>query len=116
MNWATPKPSNSHFIVEGDARALARLIIENDTQIYIGTKNNDPVYAFQSMQKTGKIIRTEPYDSWAIVEVEDGSKKIELHYGNGYLSQNSRKIVLPKNAKSVIIHDIYGNSRSVEIF
>jgi hypothetical protein len=116
MNWLTPKPSSSHFIVEGDARALARLVIENDAEIYIGTKNNGPIYAYQAVNKTGKVIQAKPLETWAMVEVEDGWKKVEIYYGSGYLSQNSRKFVLPINAKSVIIHDIYGNSRSVEIF
>ena len=60
------------------------------------------------------MLEVEPMESHADIFYQDGRKqKIEFYYGSGYLSQSSRKILLPRSFKEIVIYDYAGKSRKI---
>lgn len=108
--------ARSGFKVLGDGKALATLARSNGQPAYIATQNLGRLETFGPANSEKRIIDVEAMDQAARVTYADGSiEKIELPYGNGYLSQSTRKLVLNANARQVEITNFQGQSRVVEL-
>jgi hypothetical protein len=93
----------SGFVVDGDAKALARLSAPGE-EIYIATQNKGPLRAFTVAGSTGTYYRPESGDRWAEIELPSGKKqRMEFYKGSGYLSQPGSAVHFPSNA-TVTIH------------
>jgi hypothetical protein len=56
----------------------------------------------------------EPSEWYGIIDINENiSKKIEFYYGNGYLSQNSRHLIINDEIHSVKVYDFKGGSREI---
>jgi hypothetical protein len=56
-------------------------------------------------------------DAWAEITFSDGRKrKQELHYGDSYLSQSDRVLIVPENAQAVNIFSFSGERRTIQEF
>jgi hypothetical protein len=56
------------------------------------------------------------HDSYAVMIHKDGRKsRHEFFIGSGYLSQSSRTLQLPSDAKRVVIYDFMGKFREMVI-
>jgi hypothetical protein len=106
--------AKSGFYVGGDAKALASL---NGGQLLVATQNIDSlkVFANKALDKeNGKVFKPQLMDSWAEFVFTTGEKqRVEFFYGEGYLSQSSRSVIVPKGVKEIKVHDSKGRSRSV---
>jgi hypothetical protein len=103
------------FKVKGDGKGLAEMIVQKNTSLIIAAQNNDQLLSFLNSEKqTGKIIRAEANDAYAIIQYADGKKlKKEFYYGSGYLSCSSRFISIPVTAKSIQLVSYQGKQRIV---
>ena len=106
--------AKSGFYVSGDAKALAKISTKNK-ELLIATQNKDSLKVFaRSSFESSEIFIPQILDSWAEFIYSNGDKqRIEFYYGNGYLSQSSRRLIIPKNVKEVLVYDYKGISRSV---
>ncbi|MHC2992691.1 hypothetical protein OB13_14285 [Pontibacter sp. HJ8] len=111
--------SESGFLVNGDAKGLARLVTAADEDLFLVTQNRDSLKVFKSNNKRAtqqsQLLHLQPFDAWAELTFQDGKKqRQEFHYGASYLSQSSRKIRLPQDVVSVKVYDYKGKSRDLQ--
>lgn len=108
----------SGFFVGGDAKAMASLQNANGQHLVLVTQNQDSLKAFvvgdQQSTKAETVIRLEPMDAWAQIELKNGKKyKQEYYYGSTYMSQSARLMWLPDNVEKVQIFNFKGDKRTV---
>jgi hypothetical protein len=112
--------AKSGFLVNGDAKGFARLVTAKNEELMLVTQNRDSlkVYKHSASQSrpAPQVLQLQPYDTWAELTFRDGRKqRQEFYYGSGYLSQSSRKIPLPVNVVSLVVHNARGKSRNVPL-
>ena len=113
-NFKNERPDASGFVVNGDAKGLARLMNANGKTIVLVSKNNGPLEAFEAKDQSGNLLQLEPMDASAIITFSNGRKsKVELHYGSTYLSHSDRVLMIPQSALSVVIRSFAGEERVV---
>jgi len=103
------------FYVNGDAKGLARLSgVQRD--LYIATQNRDSLKVFSKTIDNKKNLEFRPgaLDTWAELVYGNGKKqRSEFYYGSGFLSQSTRKLIIPKDVKEIFVHDSKGQSRRI---
>lgn len=108
--------SSTGFLVEGDAKALARMkAVSGD--LIIATQNADSLLIFRPAKEIfgSKDFIPLMTDSRADLMFTDGRKeKIEFYHGSGYLSQSTRSIKIPPGVKQMVVHDFAGKSRVID--
>ncbi len=105
----------SGFFVGGDAKGLAELTLSDGQSLLLAAQNNDVLKAFvpRSGSKT-TTLQAHPLDAFAEVTGPDGrTVRHEFYYGSTYLSQSSRTLQIPANARKVVIHDFMGKVRPI---
>ncbi len=116
-NFKPLSVAESGFFVESDAKALAKLHDAQGNPVTIVTSNRDELKMFASPIKTnGKAntIALQTGDSQAEVTLANGKKrKVELHYGSGYLSQSARSLELLSGWQRVIIYKYTTEKRTL---
>jgi len=104
----------SGISITGDAKGLALLKAKDNKTLLLAAQNNDSLLAYENNNESARIIETRPTDCYAIITNDKGIKsRRELYYGSGYLSQSSRSLILPIDAKAVEIFDFGGKSREI---
>ncbi len=107
---------NSGFNVDGEGRALASLTMGDGSQVYIVSQHQGAVKVFKEQLSKEEVellvlekdeFKVEYYQEGNLIRVE------EFPYGQGYLSQSSRKIPISKRIEKVVISDFAGNKRTV---
>jgi hypothetical protein len=115
-NFTQISSLSSGFLVDGDAKALAKIKgVHSD--LIIATQNADSLKIFQILNQPSGTTEFMPSitDSWAELIYLGGKKeKVEFYYGSGYLSQASRILNIPSQVKQMIVHDFSGSSRIIE--
>lgn len=86
-------PTRSGFIVDGDAKALASVLLANGELVYVATQNNGPLRAFRQANNPARYRRMTSADEKA-TPLSGGKRhqKMEIGWGGGYLSQSSRVV------------------------
>lgn len=108
--------TESGFFVDGDAKGLAGVTTGEGPPLTIATQNGDSLRAFASPEREGQSVRVGPLDRSARLTFQDGStRKEELYYGSGYLSQSSRSLWVPPEVETVVLYDARGNRRTVSV-
>lgn len=105
----------SGFFSDKDAKALAVISVgKNQTPVILGTNNNDKMFAFQLNTNSSKVKYTEQ-DRYADIYLKDGHRiHMEMNFGSGFLSQNSKEIAfIPSITEKVIITDYKNQPRTV---
>lgn len=99
------------FRVQGDGKALARLVM-NGRDVLIATQNRDSLKMFSTQGPQRATVYSPAFDDHVaeITYVNGRTQRTELYYGAGYLSQSTRKIILPPGA-SLKIYDFAGRVR-----
>jgi hypothetical protein len=107
--------TESGFFVDGDAKAIAEVMVDASRTIVLVTQNDDSLRVFAASSMThGSNVRLQPLDTYALITLESGSmRRQEFYYGSTYLSQSSRFLQLPPGARNVVIFDATGTSRTV---
>ncbi|MHA6246757.1 VCBS repeat-containing protein [Pontibacter sp. CAU 1760] len=117
--FAPVSMASSGFFVNGDAKGLARLVNGKGEKLTLVTQNNDSLRLFTALAQTAvspKVISLQPLDYKAIITKKDGKKQVqEFYYGQTYLSQSSRKLLLPTDVVSVQMMDFSGRSRNIAL-
>jgi len=111
----TPVPGReSGFFVDGDAKALAELVLGDGSSLILAAQNSGYLKVFKTAGSEAKIIRLRNDDVSAVLTFENGRKeRREFCYGSGYLSQSSRVIRLPEGVSSLIITNYKGETRKI---
>lgn len=107
-------PHESGFGVLGDAKSLVMFYDTSDQPLYMASQNRDSIRVFRktSHMESSKVFHPQPLDSFMHIELENGKKlKHEFYYGAGFLSQSSRRILLPEETVSIEVVDFKGNKR-----
>jgi len=107
------KSGQSGFYVPGNAKSLVNLY-SNDKEMIVSAQNRGPVASFFK-SITGQIFKPE-YDDFKITYTLNG--KIickELQYGSSFVSQSTRRIVMPPEAEDVQIIKYNGEQRNFEL-
>lgn len=115
-NFSAVKSAASGFEVEGDGKALARLITASG-ELFIASQNADSLRVFQptAQRSAAKRFVPSPADYRADLIFPDGRKqKHELYFGSGYLSQSTRTLNIPDRVKQIIVYDYSGASRVID--
>lgn len=113
-NFKTINSSRSGFTVNGDGKALAKLYSHDHKELVVASQNKDSLKVF-ARQYHEALFEPAPMDRSVEIVFANGSKrKVELNYGSGFLSQSSRKIILPTGTREVIITDYSGKSRTIK--
>lgn len=95
-NFKAVPVTQSGFFVDGDAKAIARLMSKEGRELFLVTQNRDSLKVFMKPATSAgeSVVRLQPGDEYAIVELANGKKrKVEVYTGSGYLSSSSRAFV-----------------------
>ncbi|MFN8349139.1 MAG: VCBS repeat-containing protein [Spirosomataceae bacterium] len=113
-NFKALSLTESGFLVSGDARALTRILLGNKKEVWMATQNRAPLCLFELKNAPVQFVRLQPEEHTALLTFSNGKKRRwEFYYGSGFLSQNSRTISIPKNAKSLELFSVKGRSRTL---
>lgn len=104
--------AESGFFVDGDAKAVAELVLDETRSLVLVTQNNDSLRVFSpSEDKPTRNVKLQPLDAYAVLRLRDGStRRQEFHYGSTYLSQSSRYLRVAPNVVEVSIVDSRGRT------
>jgi hypothetical protein len=112
-------PNQSGFLVEGDAKGLAELMLPGGKPLLLSAANSSQLLGFipNPAHPGAKPMQTVPLangDAAAEVFFGGGRKRrVEVYYGSTYLSQSSRVICLPEGVTSCTIIDYAGRRRQI---
>jgi enediyne biosynthesis protein E4 len=114
-NFSKLSAAKSGFYVPHDAKALVHLF-GVDTDWLIASQNQDSLMVFSKKDNyVGDLLSPDALDTHAILTYENGQKQmIEFYYGSGYLSQSTRKSIIPKGVKEILVFNSKGASRKVD--
>jgi hypothetical protein len=82
-------PAQSGFIVDGDAKALATVLLANGRLCFVAAQNNGPLRAFESITDR-TVYKRMPTGPIKKASTTHKQRKTETGWGGGYLSQSSR--------------------------
>lgn len=106
--------TKSGFFVDGDGKGLAEVSTGEGTSLVLAAQHNGPLKAFQAPSHEGTTVSLNPRDQFARITYPDGStRRQEFYWGSSYLSQSSRVLRVPSEAKRVVIHSPSGTRRPV---
>jgi hypothetical protein len=104
----------SGIIIPGDGKSLVRLNAPDSSMMVLSGQNRGKLGIFKCGSPY-RLLDLEQDDCAAIVHLQDGrSYREEIHYGDSFLSQSTRKLWLPPLTLSVDIINYQGVKRSVD--
>jgi hypothetical protein len=96
-----------------DVKGLSELVNVKGENLVLAAGNNDSLEVYRRKIKTPKVVEVNMKDAFAIVKKKNGmSYRQEFYWGNNYLSQSSRNMVLSNSVDSVILFDANNNKRN----
>jgi hypothetical protein len=106
-------PDRTQLNIGGDNKSIAQLNgVSGSTIILVGT-NSDSLKAFHLNRKQRQI-PILPSEVYAIITERNGKHyKQEFYYGDTYLSQSSRNLLIPPTVMKVIIYNNVGSKREM---
>lgn len=108
--------AQSGVFIPGDAKGMAQLRLGNGRSLILAAQNNAPLLVFAGGAGEENVnIKPMSLDAVLVATYNDGrSKRFELAYGSGYLSQSARNVVLSrKGLKKVVLTNFRGHMREV---
>lgn len=112
-NFQSLSVQESGFYVSGDAKSLVG-IKQKERELIVASLNNGPLKEYYVTQQKKQFYLAKPQDISVQILLEDGTiQKHEFSWGSGYLSQSSRSIYIPENAKSARVTDVLGNQTQI---
>jgi len=104
----------SGIYIPHDGKALVKLMGASGDYLVAASQHQEALKLFR-LKRGVKNVRIEPDDVSAVVTFSNNkSRKEEFYYGNSFLSQSSRFILLDSSVRSVTIKNAGGKSRSLE--
>ncbi len=106
-NFTALNANTTGFKVDGDAKGMVQLNSAANNLLVLTAINNGPLKTSVEINKVASADIKDD-DLYAIIQKKDGKKyKQEFYWGNGYLSNSSRR--LKYNASSVLSISVYNN-------
>ena len=106
--------TKSGFYNPKNAKALARVRLENGSMAYLISNNNDKLQAFKTQSSGLGYAKLNKDDARAEIFFTNGKKRIvELQYGSGYLSSSGRTLTLAENVEKIIIYNYKNSPRAI---
>jgi len=113
-NFLPQSIKESGVYIPHDGKALVKLMSSSGDYLVAASQHQDVLKLFR-LKRRVKNVRIEPDDVSAVVIFNNSkSRKEEFYYGNSFLSQSSRFILLDSSVRSVTIQNAGGKSRSME--
>ncbi len=111
-NFVPKSITESGFYVPGNAKGLAQLTDARGRQLLFASQNRGALRVFRDAKTPAKTLKLQPNDAWANLIFADGRKqRVELSYGQSFLSQSGRTLALGAGVKTVEIWDGRGRKR-----
>jgi hypothetical protein len=107
-NFSPVSLSESGFYAPLDAKALVSIhIAQSSSPSFLISNNNGPLQFFTALIPSSSILTIPEGAYSAQYTFTDGNvRRVEFYKGNGYLSQHSGKLFVPKNVAKI---DFYNN-------
>jgi hypothetical protein len=105
-NFKSIPVTESGFFVNGDAKGLASLTLNDGNQLFLATQNRDSLKIFtkssSSLYTKEQLVQPARLANSCILELKNGKRrKHEFYYGSGYLSSSSRVLTQDKSIVSI---------------
>ncbi len=114
-NFRPALPAVTGFEVEGDAKALVKIVRPNE-DLFIASQNKGPLRVLSVKRAEGVVFEATVSDAFAEVSMpNERTRRVEFYYGGGYLSQSGRKIRLPSQALGLKVFSVDGTARDVDM-
>ncbi len=109
--------NESGFYVPGDARALSRIVSAKGNDLIVATQNKDSLKVFSAVSfqlsaignkhtKLKNVLHPTSTEIKCTILYKNGQKQTqEFYWGNAFLSQSSRSILLDDNIQEIIFFD-----------
>ncbi len=115
-NFTPLSMRQSGICIPGDGKSLVELQAADGSSLVVAGQNRGALKVFKKGNPKGKMIALKTYDCAAIVHLKDGrSYRVELPYGNSFLSQSARRLWLPEQAVGVEMIDFLGKTAKLEV-
>jgi hypothetical protein len=113
-SFSVKATAETGFYVGGDAKALVKLYLADQTEVIVASQNRDSLAVFRrALPQQAKVLPIGALDAYAMVERDNGGKyRVEFYYGSGYLSQSTRKLVVPAGSQVTVV-SFDGSSRTI---
>lgn len=99
----------SHFLVPGDARGLARLSLGNKRELILATQNRDSLKVFTATKSAGESVRLAGNEVKVKITNNNNQTRVqELYWGSTFLSQDSRTLLITPDMKTLVFYDSRG--------
>lgn len=110
-NFRPESIASSGFYVPGNAKGLVQLTDGNGSELVVATQNRGRLCVFRN-SKPARHLRLHPTDASALLTFADGKKqKVEFSYGNSFLSQSARTLLVSPQVRAIEISDSQGHKR-----
>ena len=112
--------AESGFYIKGDGKGLAKINSADGQELFIATQNQERLLVFkeknQKSKNESRTIKLNADDLYAQVVFKNNKKRrIEFYYGNTFLSQSSRTLILHREMISVEITNFKGIKRKLNL-
>ena len=98
--------TESGFYVPHDARALSRVGLKNQKQLFIATQNKDILKVFSPKENNIKAYPLSKNEVKAQITLKNGQKRLkEFYWGSSFLSQEPHSFLMDKSIQEVRIFD-----------
>jgi hypothetical protein len=95
----------------GDNKSVVQMAAANGSSLFLVSSNSDSLRAFRLQHAGSKLISVQQDDAFAMITERTGrTYRHEFYFGNSYLSQSSRRLVVHPNTKSVVIYNNAGKT------
>jgi len=112
-NFKPVAMQRSGIVIPGDGKSLVKLMSSDSSLIVVSGQNRGQLGLFKSENQTLSIA-VEPYDHAAIIHLDENrSYREEIHYGNSFLSQSSRRLWFPGQVNKIELIDYRGKLREI---
>ncbi|MBL0741248.1 VCBS repeat-containing protein [Chryseolinea lacunae] len=107
-NFNAQTIGQSGFVVDKDAKGMARLVAADNRDVIVSGVNNDALQLRVS-RDAGKYLRASNRSAYALLKLKNGkTRRHEFYFGSTYLSQSSRTLRLTDDVVSFTLYDFSG--------
>jgi hypothetical protein len=103
----------SGMLIDGDAKSLSLVVTAAGRLALMAAMNDDTLKTFINVVDNSSVTLSDDEIYAEITFKDDVKSKCEFHFGAGYLSQSTRKFMLPKNFKRIIVFNNEGMTREI---
>lgn len=106
----------SGLVLEGDAKGLALLVDGTHPDIILSSVNDGAVRAWTSASEKDTCVSLDEKDAYVLITLTDGRViKREMFFGDGYLSQSSRRLCIDTwDVRRIEVFNNRGEGRDIE--